>query len=83
MVHGSLTLTLMSFSLQGDSIRHAIGQSLGYSDGLRGNPLYSPHGLNVSLTEKKGFLASITEEMLNSDIKQTQIHTKSSGAKVH
>ncbi|KAI2665039.1 Pre-B-cell leukemia transcription factor 3 [Labeo rohita] len=31
---------------QGDSIRHAIGQSLGYSDGLRGNPLYSPHGLN-------------------------------------
>ncbi|XP_043094237.1 pre-B-cell leukemia transcription factor 3 isoform X1 [Puntigrus tetrazona] len=31
---------------QGDSIRHTIGQSLGYSDGLRGNPLYSPHGLN-------------------------------------
>ncbi|XP_073695934.1 pre-B-cell leukemia transcription factor 3 isoform X2 [Garra rufa] len=31
---------------QGDSIRHAIGQSLAYSDGLRGNPLYSPHGLN-------------------------------------
>uniref|UniRef100_A0A673JXR2 Pre-B-cell leukemia transcription factor 3-like n=1 Tax=Sinocyclocheilus rhinocerous TaxID=307959 RepID=A0A673JXR2_9TELE len=31
---------------QADSIRHAIGQSLGYSDGLRGNPLYSPHGLN-------------------------------------
>lgn len=67
MVHGSLTLTLLSFSLQGDSIRHAIGQSLGYSDGLRGNPLYSPHGLNVSLTEKKlfFFLAErifITEE---------------------
>ncbi|KAI7813160.1 putative pre-B-cell leukemia transcription factor 3-like [Triplophysa rosa] len=31
---------------QGDSIRHSIGQSLGYSDGLRGNPLYSPHALN-------------------------------------
>uniref|UniRef100_A0A672KFU9 Pre-B-cell leukemia transcription factor 3-like n=1 Tax=Sinocyclocheilus grahami TaxID=75366 RepID=A0A672KFU9_SINGR len=31
---------------QGDSIRHAIGQSLGYNDGLQGNPLYSPHGLN-------------------------------------
>ncbi|XP_051953193.1 pre-B-cell leukemia transcription factor 3-like [Xyrauchen texanus] len=31
---------------QSDSIRHTIGQPLGYSDGLRGNPLYSPHSLN-------------------------------------
>ncbi len=36
---------------------------VGYSDGLRGNPLYSPHGLNVSLTEKKkNILVRITEE---------------------
>lgn len=39
--------------LQGDSIRHSIGQSLGYSEGLRGNPLYSPHGLNVGLKEQQ------------------------------
>ncbi|XP_067114759.1 pre-B-cell leukemia transcription factor 3-like isoform X1 [Osmerus mordax] len=30
---------------QGDTIRHAISQTVGYSDGLR-HPLYSPHGLN-------------------------------------
>ncbi|KAA0716912.1 Pre-B-cell leukemia transcription factor 1 Homeobox protein PBX1 Homeobox protein PRL [Triplophysa tibetana] len=31
---------------QGESTHHSISQSLGYSDGLRGNPLYSPHALN-------------------------------------
>ncbi|XP_010891922.1 pre-B-cell leukemia transcription factor 3 isoform X3 [Esox lucius] len=30
---------------QGDTIRHAINQTTGYSDRLR-HPLYSPHGLN-------------------------------------
>ncbi|XP_046870907.1 pre-B-cell leukemia transcription factor 3 isoform X2 [Hypomesus transpacificus] len=30
---------------QGDTIRHAISQTVGYSDGLR-HPLYSPHGPN-------------------------------------
>ncbi|KAL0963260.1 hypothetical protein UPYG_G00351820 [Umbra pygmaea] len=30
---------------QGDTIRHAISQTIGYSDGIR-HPLYSPHGLN-------------------------------------
>ncbi|XP_041916223.1 pre-B-cell leukemia transcription factor 3 isoform X1 [Alosa sapidissima] len=30
---------------QGDTIRHAISQAVGYNDGLRGH-LYSPHGLN-------------------------------------
>ncbi|XP_049330745.1 pre-B-cell leukemia transcription factor 3 isoform X1 [Astyanax mexicanus] len=30
---------------QGDSI-HSVGQTLGYSEALRGHPLYSPHTLN-------------------------------------
>ncbi|XP_071008092.1 pre-B-cell leukemia transcription factor 3-like isoform X2 [Oncorhynchus clarkii lewisi] len=30
---------------QGDTIRHAISQTVGYSDGLR-HPMYSPHSLN-------------------------------------
>ncbi|XP_041753269.1 pre-B-cell leukemia transcription factor 3 isoform X2 [Coregonus clupeaformis] len=30
---------------QGDTIRHAISQTVGYNDGLR-HPMYSPHGLN-------------------------------------
>ncbi|XP_030631451.1 pre-B-cell leukemia transcription factor 3 isoform X3 [Chanos chanos] len=34
---------------QGDTLRHAVGPSVGYNDGLRGHPLYSPHALNVSL----------------------------------
>ncbi|XP_028828812.1 pre-B-cell leukemia transcription factor 3 isoform X2 [Denticeps clupeoides] len=36
-----------SVQSQGDTIRHAISQAVGYSDGLRGH-LYSPHGLNVN-----------------------------------
>ncbi|XP_030631443.1 pre-B-cell leukemia transcription factor 3 isoform X2 [Chanos chanos] len=31
---------------QGDTLRHAVGPSVGYNDGLRGHPLYSPHALN-------------------------------------
>uniref|UniRef100_A0AAZ3NU22 Pre-B-cell leukemia transcription factor 1 n=1 Tax=Oncorhynchus tshawytscha TaxID=74940 RepID=A0AAZ3NU22_ONCTS len=30
---------------QGDTIRHAISQTVGYNDGLR-HPMYSPHSLN-------------------------------------
>ncbi|XP_072529816.1 pre-B-cell leukemia transcription factor 3 isoform X2 [Salminus brasiliensis] len=30
---------------QGDSV-HGVGQTLGYSEALRGHPLYSPHALN-------------------------------------
>uniref|UniRef100_A0A4W5LL20 Uncharacterized protein n=1 Tax=Hucho hucho TaxID=62062 RepID=A0A4W5LL20_9TELE len=33
---------------QGDTIRHAISQTVGYNDGLR-HHMYSPHGLNVSV----------------------------------
>ncbi|MBN3323835.1 PBX3 factor, partial [Atractosteus spatula] len=31
---------------QVDTLRHVISQTAGYSDGLGGNSLYSPHGLN-------------------------------------
>lgn len=31
-----------------DTLRHVINQTGGYSDGLGGNSLYSPHNLNVS-----------------------------------
>ncbi|KAM4635075.1 pre-B-cell leukemia transcription factor 3-like isoform 2-T2 [Polymixia lowei] len=46
------TQSLNGASYQGaqsqvDTIRHAISQTLGYSDGLR-RPLYSSHGLNVN-----------------------------------
>lgn len=34
--------------LQVDTLRHVINQTGGYSDGLGGNSLYSPHNLNVS-----------------------------------
>lgn len=33
---------------QVDTLRHVINQTGGYSDGLGGNSLYSPHHLNVS-----------------------------------
>ncbi|KAI4547425.1 hypothetical protein MG293_003980 [Ovis ammon polii] len=33
---------------QVDTLRHVINQTGGYSDGLGGNSLYSPHNLNVS-----------------------------------
>ncbi|XP_048875901.1 pre-B-cell leukemia transcription factor 3-like isoform X2 [Brienomyrus brachyistius] len=33
---------------QVDTLRHAISQTAGYSDGLRGRSLYSPHGLNAN-----------------------------------
>ena len=32
-----------------DTLRHVINQTGGYSDGLGGNSLYSPHNLNVSI----------------------------------
>lgn len=34
--------------LQVDTLRHVISQTAGYNDALGGNPMYSPHGLNVS-----------------------------------
>ncbi|XP_061116104.1 pre-B-cell leukemia transcription factor 3b isoform X2 [Conger conger] len=33
---------------QVDTLRHVINQTAGYSDGLGGNSLYSPHGLNAN-----------------------------------
>ncbi|XP_016424765.1 pre-B-cell leukemia transcription factor 3-like [Sinocyclocheilus rhinocerous] len=33
---------------QVDTLRHVISQTAGYNDALGGNPMYSPHGLNVS-----------------------------------
>src|SRR4029434_10202566 len=33
--------------LQVDTLRHVISQTAGYSDGLGGNAMYNPHGLNV------------------------------------
>ncbi|KAM9393878.1 pre-B-cell leukemia transcription factor 3b isoform 6-T6 [Pholidichthys leucotaenia] len=33
---------------QVDTLRHVISQTAGYNDALRGNTMYSPHGLNVS-----------------------------------
>ncbi|KAL7834663.1 hypothetical protein SRHO_G00289100 [Serrasalmus rhombeus] len=35
---------------EGENI-HGIGQAAGYSEALRGHPLYSPHGLNPPLLE--------------------------------
>lgn len=35
--------------LQVDTLRHVISQTAGYNDVLGGNPMYSPHGLNVSI----------------------------------
>lgn len=34
--------------LQVDTLRHVISQTAGYNDALGGNPMYSPHCLNVS-----------------------------------
>lgn len=39
-------------SHQVDTLRHVISQTAGYNDALRGNTMYSPHGLNVS----RGFI---------------------------
>ncbi|KAG5281451.1 hypothetical protein AALO_G00072350 [Alosa alosa] len=33
---------------QVDTLRHVISQTAGYSDGLGGNSMYSPHGLNTN-----------------------------------
>ncbi|XP_028851906.1 pre-B-cell leukemia transcription factor 3b isoform X5 [Denticeps clupeoides] len=33
---------------QVDTLRHVISQTAGYSDGLGGNSIYSPHGLNAN-----------------------------------
>nr|XP_055054099.1 pre-B-cell leukemia transcription factor 3 isoform X1 [Misgurnus anguillicaudatus] len=60
---------------QGDSIRHSISQSLGYSDGLRGNPLYSPHGLNGN----GGWHDAVTPSSVTSPIEGTNsVHSDTS-----
>uniref|UniRef100_A0A673GUW1 Pre-B-cell leukemia homeobox 3b n=1 Tax=Sinocyclocheilus rhinocerous TaxID=307959 RepID=A0A673GUW1_9TELE len=38
---------------QVDTLRHVISQTAGYNDALGGNPMYSPHGLNVSTVSVK------------------------------
>ncbi|KAL8198192.1 UNVERIFIED_CONTAM: Pre-B-cell leukemia transcription factor 3 [Gekko kuhli] len=40
---------------QVDTLRHVINQTGGYSDGLGGNSLYSPHNLNVSTIDNNSF----------------------------
>ncbi|XP_051552404.1 pre-B-cell leukemia transcription factor 3-like [Myxocyprinus asiaticus] len=60
---------------QGDSIRHTISQSLGYSDGLRGNPLYSPHGLNGN----SGWHDAVTPSSVTSPIEgANSVHSDTS-----
>lgn len=39
-----------SLSHQVDTLRHVISQTAGYSEALGGNTMYSPHGLNVSVS---------------------------------
>jgi len=41
-------LDFLLCALQVDTLRHVISQTAGYNDALGGNPMYSPHGLNVS-----------------------------------
>lgn len=42
---------------QVDTLRHVINQTGGYSDGLGGNSLYSPHNLNVSTIDNNSLEA--------------------------
>ncbi|ROL49139.1 Pre-B-cell leukemia transcription factor 3 [Anabarilius grahami] len=37
---------------QVDTLRHVISQTAGYNDALGGNPMYSPHGLNLIYRSK-------------------------------
>lgn len=50
-------MNFVSLYFKVDTLRHVINQTGGYSDGLGGNSLYSPHNLNVS-TQGSGSLES-------------------------